>query len=173
MKGVKVFSGEIKKLRDRIAKIEKALKHIPPEINGIETQLDTVRKLLQEKEEEALKIAREIREKEHGFTEVKQKILYHDKYLRRADSPREYERLLKEREELVSRAFELSNTIHELRTKYDRVKAEELDLYQKEQELERELYKLKKEYGALLNELKGLTRLLEKKVTELEEKFNL
>ncbi len=43
----------------------------------------------------------------------------------------------------------------------------------KEQEIEKELYRKKKEYGALLNELRGLTQLLERRVREIEEKFNL
>ncbi|RLJ70522.1 hypothetical protein BCF55_0798 [Hydrogenivirga caldilitoris] len=173
MNPVKVISGEIRKLRDRVSKVEEALKHIPKEIGELETQLDTVRNLLTQKESESLEVVREIRKLEHEFTEVKQKVFYHDKYLRRAESPREYERMIKERDRLTSKAFELNNRIAELRSRYDKLKAEELDLYQKEQALEKELYQKKREYGALLNELRGLSNLLERKVRELEEKFNL
>jgi len=173
MDALKVVSGETRKLKQRISKVEEAIKHIPREINEIETQLDTLRDLLSKKEMETLGVAKDIRALEHEFTEIKQKILYHDKYLRRADSPREYEKLIKERDKLTTRAFELSNRVAELRSRYDRLKAEELELYQREQELEQELYKKKKEYGALLNELKGLTSLLERKIREIEEKFNL
>ncbi len=173
MNTVKVITGEIRKLRDRISKVEEALKHIPKEITELETQLETVRNALSQKEGESLEVVREIRRLEHEFTELKQKIFYHDKYLRKADSPGEYERLIREREKLTSKAFELSNRIAELRSKYDQLKAEEFDLFQREHEIEGELYRKKKEYGALLNELRGLTQLLERKVREIEEKFNL
>jgi len=173
MTGIRLISGEIEKLRERIERTEEALRKIPEEITELESQLEAVRKALADREREVLQIARSIRDNEHRFRELKQRILYHDKYLRRADSPREYEKLLSDREKLTAKAFALSSELEDLRDRYDRAKAEELELYRKELELEGKLEGLKREYGALLNELRGLTQLLERKIRELEEKFNL
>ncbi len=47
----------------------------------------------------------------------------------RLTSQREYERLIKEREKLTARAFELSSRMAELREEFDKRKAEELELH--------------------------------------------
>lgn len=169
----KVVNGEIRKLKSRIDKAEESLKGLTKELEELEFFRDRLLKALSSKEKEVLGILRELRAKEREFETIKGKIRKHDKILKGRVDRRKLTSLIKTRERLSAKAYEVSDQIARLRHRYDLLKAEEMEIYQKLTTAEREIEKLKREISHFLTELKGLNDLLERKIREVSERFGL
>jgi predicted nucleic acid-binding Zn-ribbon protein len=124
-------------------------------------------------EKELLSVLRKLKEREKELTELRHKIARHRKLLQDADSPREYEKLLEQRNRLVERAEKVSAEIEELRKEYQELLFKENELLLKEEEAEKELRLLKRDYKYYLRELSRILDSLQSFICRSQESLSL
>ncbi len=156
-------------LQARVRPLEEAMARVERRLDELQGQLRAVRERLAAVEARALDLGRDMRHQRHALNELRQKLKKHDALLREIDperAPREYERLVQDREDLRVKLERAGQALETLHAQYEQALEEELRLLGEEWELEQELDHLRARYETLLKRIARLAQGLERRVRD-------